>query len=77
MYYYYYYHYYYYCGITQYEVFGGGCSTEGETRNVYKILVGKVEEKRALKKINGKYQDDVTIYSGEGVADLQQGLMAV
>jgi hypothetical protein len=37
----------------------GACSTKGETRNAYKILVGKPEEKSPLGTSRHKWEDNV------------------
>jgi hypothetical protein len=38
---------------------GGACSTNGETRNAYRILVGKPERKRPLKIPRRKWVDNI------------------
>jgi hypothetical protein len=38
---------------------GRACSTNGETRNVYKILVGKPEGKRSLGRPRGRCADNI------------------
>jgi len=38
---------------------GGACSTYGESRSVYRILVGKPEGKRKLGRPRCRYEDNV------------------
>jgi hypothetical protein len=38
---------------------GGTCSTNGEKRNVYRILVGKSEGKRPLGRPRRKWEDNI------------------
>jgi hypothetical protein len=38
---------------------GGACSTNGEKRNAYKILVGKPEEKRPLGRTRRMWLDNI------------------
>jgi hypothetical protein len=40
---------------------GGTCSTYGESRCVYRVLVGKPEEKRKLGRPRCRYEDIVKI----------------
>jgi hypothetical protein len=35
------------------------CSTNGEKRNAYRILVGKLEEKRRLGRLRHRWEDDI------------------
>jgi hypothetical protein len=44
---------------------GGPCSTNGEKRNTYRLLVGKPEEKRPLGRPRGKWVDDIRMDLGE------------
>jgi hypothetical protein len=38
---------------------GVACSTHGETRNAYKILVGKSEGKRPLEKLTSTWENNI------------------
>jgi hypothetical protein len=38
---------------------GGACSTYGEERSVYRVLVGKPEEKRLLGKPRHRWEDNI------------------
>jgi hypothetical protein len=38
---------------------GGACSTMGEKRNAYRLLVGKPEGKRALGKLRCRWVDNI------------------
>jgi hypothetical protein len=38
---------------------GGACSTNGEKRNAYRILVGKPEGKRPLGKPRRRWEDNI------------------
>jgi hypothetical protein len=38
---------------------GGACSTNGEKRNAYRILVGKPEGKRPLGRHRRKWEDNI------------------
>jgi hypothetical protein len=40
---------------------GKTCSTNGETRNAYRILVGKPEGKRPLRRPRHKWVDNIKI----------------
>jgi hypothetical protein len=40
---------------------GSACSTNGEKRNVYRILVGKAEGKRPLPRPRCKWVDNIKI----------------
>jgi hypothetical protein len=40
---------------------GWACSTNGETRNAYRILVGKPEEKRPLGRPRRRWVDNIKI----------------
>jgi hypothetical protein len=44
---------------------GRACSTNGETRNAYRILVGKPEGKRPLERPRRKRVDNIKIDLGE------------
>jgi hypothetical protein len=44
--------------IFRYEM-GRACSTHGETRNAYRILVGKPEEKRPLGRPRRRYENNI------------------
>jgi hypothetical protein len=44
---------------------GGSCSTNGEKRNVYRLLVGKPEGKRPLGRPRRKWMDNIRMYLGE------------
>jgi hypothetical protein len=38
---------------------GGACSAEGDRRGVYKVLVGKPEEKRPLERPRRRWDDSI------------------
>jgi hypothetical protein len=38
---------------------GGTCGTHGEGRNVYRVLVGRPEGKRPLRKPRRKWEDNI------------------
>ena len=38
---------------------GGACSTYGERRGVYRLLVGKPEGKRPLGRSGGRWEDNI------------------
>jgi hypothetical protein len=38
---------------------GGACSTNGENRNAYRILVGKLEGKRPLGRPKCRWEDKI------------------
>jgi hypothetical protein len=38
---------------------GGACSTDGERRGVYRILVGKPEGKRPLGRLRCRWEDNI------------------
>jgi hypothetical protein len=38
---------------------GGACSTDGEKRNVYKMLFGKPEGKRPLTRLRHRRDDNI------------------
>jgi hypothetical protein len=38
---------------------GGACSTHGEKRNAYRILVGKPERKRPLGRTRRRWEDNI------------------
>jgi hypothetical protein len=40
---------------------GGACSTYGEGRNVYRVLVGKLKGKRPLGRCRHRWEDNVKI----------------
>jgi hypothetical protein len=40
---------------------GGICSTNGEKRNAYRILVGKLEGKRPLERPRHMWEDNIKI----------------
>jgi hypothetical protein len=44
---------------------GKACSTNGETRNAYRILVGKPEGKRPLGRSRRRWVDNIKIYLRE------------
>jgi hypothetical protein len=44
---------------------GRACSTNGETRNAYRILVGKPEGKRPLGRPRRRWADNIKIDLGE------------
>jgi hypothetical protein len=44
---------------------GGACSTNGEKRNAYRILVGKPEEKRLLGRPRRRWEDNIKMDLGE------------
>jgi hypothetical protein len=44
---------------------GRGCSTNGETRNAYRILVGKPEGKRPLERPRRRWVDNIKMDLGE------------
>jgi hypothetical protein len=44
---------------------GTACSTNGEKRNAYRILVGKPEGKRALRRPRCRWVDNIKIYLRE------------
>jgi hypothetical protein len=44
--------------IKSYEI-GGVCSTHGEMRNAYKILFGKPEGKRLLRRAMRRWKDNI------------------
>jgi hypothetical protein len=44
---------------------GGSCSTNGEKRNVYRLLVGKPEEKRSLGRPRRRWKDNIRMDLGE------------
>jgi hypothetical protein len=44
---------------------GGACSTNGEKRNAYRILVGKPEGKRPLGRPRRRWEDNIKIDLGE------------
>jgi hypothetical protein len=44
---------------------GGPCSTNGEKRNVYRLLVGKPEGKRPLGRPRRRWVDNNRMYLGE------------
>jgi hypothetical protein len=44
---------------------GGACSTNGEIRNAYRILVGKPEGKRPLGRYRRRWEDNIRMDLGE------------
>jgi hypothetical protein len=44
---------------------GGPCSTNGEKRNAYRLLVGKAEGKRPLGRPRRKWVDNIRMDLGE------------
>jgi hypothetical protein len=44
---------------------GGPCSTNGEKRNAYKLLVGKSEGKRPLGRPRSRWVDNIRMDLGE------------
>jgi hypothetical protein len=44
---------------------GGSCSTNGEKRNAYRLLVGKPEGKRPLGRPRRRWVDNIKMYFGE------------
>jgi hypothetical protein len=44
---------------------GGACSTNGEKRNVYRLLVGKPEGKRLLGRPRRRWVDNIGMDLGE------------
>jgi hypothetical protein len=44
---------------------GGSCSTNGEKRNAYRLLVGKPDGKRPLGRPRGRWMDSIRIDLGE------------
>jgi hypothetical protein len=40
---------------------GGACSTNGEKRNAYRILIGNPEGKRPLRRTTGRLVDNIKI----------------
>jgi len=40
---------------------GGACSTHGERRGVYSVLVGKPEGKRALRRSRSRWEDNIKL----------------
>jgi hypothetical protein len=45
---------------------GGPCSTNGDKRNTYRLLVGKPEGKRPLGRPRRKWVDNIRIDLGRG-----------
>jgi hypothetical protein len=44
---------------------GGSCSTNGEKRNAYRLLVGKPEGKRPLGRLRHRWVDNIRMDLGE------------
>jgi hypothetical protein len=44
---------------------GGSCSTNGEKRNAYRLLVGKAEGKRRIGRRRRKWVDNIRMDLGE------------
>jgi hypothetical protein len=40
---------------------GGPCSTYGERKDVYRVLVGKAEEKKPLGRPRRRWEDNITM----------------
>ena len=40
---------------------GGACSTYGERRGVYRVLVGKPEGKRPLRRLRLRWEDNIKL----------------
>jgi hypothetical protein len=50
---------------------GGSCSTNGENRNAYRLLVGKPEGKRPLGRPRRRWVDNIRMDLGEvGLGDV-------
>jgi hypothetical protein len=45
---------------------GGPCSTNGEKKKTYRLLVGKPEGKRSLGKPRCRWEDNIRMDLGEG-----------
>jgi hypothetical protein len=60
--YYYYYYYYYYIVQVAEDEMGRPCSTNGEKRNAYRLLVGKPQGKRPLGRPRCRWVDNVRMY---------------
>jgi hypothetical protein len=45
---------------------GGACSTNGERRNAYRILVGKPEGKRPLGRPRRRWMDNIKMVGWDG-----------
>jgi hypothetical protein len=54
---------------------GVACSTYGERSGVYRVLVGKPEEKRPLGKPRRRWKDDIKTYLQEMEWDASTGLI--
>jgi hypothetical protein len=50
-----------YCGGDKIEKneMGGACSVDGEERGVYRVLVGKPERKRPLRRPRRRWEDNI------------------
>ena len=49
----------------------GVCSTYGDSRGVYRVLVGKPEEKRPLERLSRRWEDNIKMYLQEvGCGDM-------
>jgi hypothetical protein len=44
---------------------GGECNTHGRDDNVYKVLAGKPEDKRALERPRSKWEDNIRMHVRE------------
>jgi len=44
---------------------GGACSTYGERRDVYRVLVGKPEVKKPIGRIRRRWEDNIKTYLQE------------
>jgi len=60
-------------------VIGGACSTYGERRGIYRVLVGKPEGKRPLGRLRHRWEDNIKLElkevgcGGIGLMELVQG----
>jgi hypothetical protein len=46
---------------------GGACSTNGENRDTYRLLVGKPEGKRPLGRARGRWVDNIKLSVGDSM----------
>jgi hypothetical protein len=50
---------------------GGACSSDGERRGVYRVLVGKPEGRRTLRRPRCRWEDDIMMdLQGVGCGDM-------